>query len=97
MLPAPQFRSEVLRTFVERGAYYDCSAPEDLDALFKKYDLSVNVLSNDHIELKTEHGNYSTTGSKVILVFEDGRPTSLCSGTECEDHLKYFFKLKSLD
>src|SRR6201994_2855039 len=30
------FKSEFLRTFVERGAYYDCSAPEDLDALFTK-------------------------------------------------------------
>ena len=30
------FRSDFLRTFVERGAYYDCSAPEDLDALFAK-------------------------------------------------------------
>ncbi|HTQ12809.1 MAG TPA: tyrosine--tRNA ligase [Rhizomicrobium sp.] len=36
MTAAPQFRSEFLRTFVERGAYYDCSAPEDLDALFQK-------------------------------------------------------------
>jgi len=30
------FKSEFLRTFVERGAYYDCSAPEDLDAQFLK-------------------------------------------------------------
>jgi tyrosyl-tRNA synthetase len=30
------FRSDFLRTFVERGAYYDCSAPDDLDALFTK-------------------------------------------------------------
>jgi tyrosyl-tRNA synthetase len=36
MPSAHQFRSEFLRTFVERGAYYDCSAPEDLDALFLK-------------------------------------------------------------
>ncbi len=36
MNAAPNFRSEFLRTFVERGAYYDCSAPEDLDALFLK-------------------------------------------------------------
>ncbi|MGZ5997925.1 MAG: tyrosine--tRNA ligase [Rhizomicrobium sp.] len=36
MPAAPKFRSEFLRTFVERGAYYDCSAPEDLDALFAK-------------------------------------------------------------
>jgi len=34
MTAAPKFVSEFLRTFVERGAYYDCSAPEDLDALF---------------------------------------------------------------
>ena len=33
---AHRFKSEFLRTFVERGAYYDCSAPEDLDALFLK-------------------------------------------------------------
>jgi tyrosyl-tRNA synthetase len=32
----PRFKSDFLRTFVERGAYYDCSAPEDLDALFLK-------------------------------------------------------------
>jgi hypothetical protein len=76
---------------------YQWKNKQDLDALFKKYGLSVNVISDDHIELKTEHGNYNTTGSKVILVFEDNKPTSLCSGTECEDHLKYFFKLKSVD
>ena len=36
MTSAPKFASEFLRTFVERGAYYDCSAPEDLDTLFGK-------------------------------------------------------------
>jgi len=36
MNAAPQFRSEFLRIFAERGAYYDCSAPEDLDALFAR-------------------------------------------------------------
>ena len=35
-MTAHSFKSEFLRTFVERGAYYDCSAPEDLDALFLK-------------------------------------------------------------
>jgi tyrosyl-tRNA synthetase len=33
--PGHSFKSDFLRTFVERGAYYDCSAPEDLDALFR--------------------------------------------------------------
>ena len=36
MPAAPQFQSEFLRTFVARGAYYDCSAPEELDTLFQK-------------------------------------------------------------
>jgi tyrosyl-tRNA synthetase len=31
-----EFRSEFLRTFVERGHFYDCTAPDDLDALFLK-------------------------------------------------------------
>ncbi len=36
MPAAPQFQSDFLRTFAGRGAYYDCSGPEELDALFKK-------------------------------------------------------------
>jgi tyrosyl-tRNA synthetase len=36
MPAAPQFQSEFLRNFVARGAYYDCSAPGDLDALFAR-------------------------------------------------------------
>jgi tyrosyl-tRNA synthetase len=36
MMASHKFRSDFLRTFVERGAYYDCSAAEDLDALFTK-------------------------------------------------------------
>ena len=36
MPAAPKFRSEFLHTFVERGAYYDCTLPEELDALFLK-------------------------------------------------------------
>src|SRR3978361_1199318 len=34
MPAAPQFQSEFLKTFAARGAYYDCSAPAELDALF---------------------------------------------------------------
>src|ERR1700712_2836914 len=36
MPAAPKFTSEFLRTFVARGAYYDCSGPQELDALFGK-------------------------------------------------------------
>jgi tyrosyl-tRNA synthetase len=36
MPAAPQFQSEFLRTFVERGAYYDCSGPSELDAMFAR-------------------------------------------------------------
>ncbi len=36
MPAAPQFQSEFLRTFAARGAYYDCSGPEELDRLFAK-------------------------------------------------------------
>ncbi|HEY4275581.1 MAG TPA: tyrosine--tRNA ligase [Rhizomicrobium sp.] len=36
MPAAPQFQSAFLKNFAARGAYYDCSAPADLDALFGK-------------------------------------------------------------
>ncbi|HVP83206.1 MAG TPA: tyrosine--tRNA ligase [Rhizomicrobium sp.] len=36
MTGTPTFKSDFLRTFVARGAYYDCSAPQDLDELFGK-------------------------------------------------------------
>lgn len=36
MPSAPQFQSDFLRSFLARGAYYDCSAPAELDALFAK-------------------------------------------------------------
>ena len=36
MPAAPNFRSEFLRTFVARGAYYDATEPEVLDGLFAK-------------------------------------------------------------
>ena len=36
MPAAPAFQSEFLKTFAARGAYYDCSAPHDLDALFAR-------------------------------------------------------------
>jgi tyrosyl-tRNA synthetase len=36
MPAAPQFQSNFLKTFAARGAYYDCSGPQELDALFGK-------------------------------------------------------------
>ncbi len=36
MPAAPQFQSEFLKTFVARGAYYDCSGPAELDAMFAR-------------------------------------------------------------
>src|SRR5689334_20127013 len=36
MASLSQFQSDFLRSFVERGAYYDCSGPEELDTLFQK-------------------------------------------------------------
>jgi len=35
MPSVPQFQSDFLRAFVARGAYYDCSGPEELDTLFR--------------------------------------------------------------
>ena len=70
---------------------------EDLESFFKKYNLSVSVLSDKRINLKAENYSLNTTSGKALLVFEDGKPLSLCSGKDCEDHLKFFFGLKSVN
>jgi tyrosyl-tRNA synthetase len=43
MPAAPNFQSEFLRTFAARGAYYDCSAPDDLDTLFGKEQVTAYI------------------------------------------------------
>jgi peroxiredoxin len=70
---------------------------EDLEGIFKKHNLSVEVLSDKHINLKGENFNLNTTSGKALVVFEDEKPQSLCSGKDCEDHLKYFFGIKSVN
>jgi tyrosyl-tRNA synthetase len=43
MTASPKFASEFLQTFAARGAYYACSAPEDLDALFQRERVSTYI------------------------------------------------------
>jgi hypothetical protein len=70
---------------------------EDLEAIFKKYNLSVDVRSDEHINLKGGDFNLNTTSAKALVVFQNEKPLSLCSGKDCEERLKTFFKLRSTD
>jgi len=80
-MPAtPQFQSDFLRTFAGRGAYYDCSGPEELDALFKKervtayigFDCTADSLHIGHmIQLMTLR-RLQQAGHKPILLLGGG-------------------------
>ncbi len=80
MPAAPQFQSDFLRTFAARGAYYDCSGPEDLDALFGKqrvtayigFDCTADSLHIGHmIQLMTLR-RLQQAGHKPILLLGGG-------------------------
>ena len=70
---------------------FEWKTSEDLEGLFKKHGLEVDVDTNNGIRLKTGKQNFNTTSYKAMFVFEGGKPTSLCCGTKCEDNIKTFF------
>ncbi len=77
---APQFQSNFLKTFAARGAYYDCSAPTELDALFGRervtayigFDCTADSLHIGHmIQLMTLR-RLQQAGHKPILLMGGG-------------------------
>lgn len=77
---APSFHSNFLRTFVQRGAYYDCSSPDELDRLFNRervtayigFDCTADSLHIGHmIQLMTLR-RLQQFGHKPILLMGGG-------------------------
>jgi len=77
---APQFQSAFLKNFAARGAYYDCSAPGELDALFGRervtayigFDCTADSLHIGHmIQLMTLR-RLQQAGHKPILLMGGG-------------------------
>ncbi len=62
-----------------------------------KYGFSVEMKDEKRMHIKSEDLNLTTPSGKAVFVTEDGKLLSLCSGPTCEDKLKVFFKIKSLD
>lgn len=68
-----------------------------LQEAVKKYNMTASSNDGKHLNLKSGNSSLNTTSSKAIVVLEDNKPLSLCSGTNCEDNVKRFFKLQSRD
>ncbi|HKD48094.1 MAG TPA: tyrosine--tRNA ligase, partial [Rhizomicrobium sp.] len=77
---APQFQSAFLKNFAARGAYYDCSAPAELDAMFGRervtayigFDCTADSLHIGHmIQLMTLR-RLQQAGHKPILLMGGG-------------------------
>jgi hypothetical protein len=66
---------------------------EELQAALKRYDFTVAVKDGKHINLKRDNFSLNTTSGNAVLVLEDTKPVSLCSGKDCEERLKRFFRL----
>src|ERR1700709_2574125 len=80
MPAAPAFQSEFLRTFVARGAYYDCSGPGELDAMFAKervtayigFDCTANSLHIGSLVQLMTLRRLQQAGHKPILLMGGG-------------------------
>jgi hypothetical protein len=70
---------------------------EDLKEHLSKYNFTVEAVSDKRISIKSGNFTLNTTAGKALFVVEDGKPMSLCSGKNCEEMLKTFFTLKSLN
>ena len=69
----------------------------DLQGKLAEHGVKVEVKDDKRINLKGDGFNLNTTSGKALLVLEDGKASSLCSGVNCEDRLKSFFKLRSMN
>jgi tyrosyl-tRNA synthetase len=80
MPAAPPFQSEFLRTFAARGAYYDCSGPAELDAMFAKervtayigFDCTANSLHVGSLVQLMTLRRLQQAGHKPILLMGGG-------------------------
>ena len=70
---------------------------EDLKQNLSKYNFSVEAKGEKRISIKGDNFSLNTTSGKALFVVEDGKPLSLCSGKNCEEMVKTFFKLKTLN
>lgn len=70
---------------------FEWKTKKDLEGLFKKHGFEVVVDTNNGIRLKTGDHKFNTTAYKAMFVFEDGKPLSLCCGTNCEENIKKYF------
>ena len=80
MPAAPPFQSEFLRTFAARGAYYDCSGPAELDAMFARervtayigFDCTANSLHVGSLVQLMTLRRLQQAGHKPILLMGGG-------------------------
>jgi hypothetical protein len=68
---------------------------EDLQTALNGYNIKASSNDGKHISLKGEKFTLNTTSGKALLVLEDDKPLSLCSGQNCEERMKVFFKFKA--
>jgi hypothetical protein len=70
---------------------------EDLKNALSKYNFKVELKNEKRIAIIGDKFNMNTTSGKGVLVLEENKPVSICSGSSCEDRLKTYFKIKAFN
>ena len=73
------------------------SSVEEIEKALAAYNIEVETTPGEAITLKAENFTMNSTCQKVLLVIEDGKPLSVCSGKSCKSNIKQFFKLQTIN
>lgn len=97
-----QAKTEQLKKqLVKKGvAFVDVpwTVEADLATAMKQHDIDATVTTDSHMKLKGKTFNLNTTsGDALVVIGEENKAVSLCSGAQCEERLKTFFGLTALN
>ncbi len=66
---------------------------QDLEELFKKFQIDVKANVDKGIKLESAQSNYSISANTGFFIFEDKKPVSVCNGMKCLESIKKYFHL----
>ena len=67
---------------------------QDLENLFKQYDIAAEVSTETGLHIKTGDMQMLSTSTKALLIIENKKARSVCAGENCEENfLKPYFQI----
>jgi hypothetical protein len=76
---------------------YNWKTKEDIESLFKKYEVTADVSTENGLHIKSGDIVISSTSTKALFILENKKAKNVCIGDNCENNfVKRYFDLKDL-